>query len=167
MPFFKLLSQSIADMYCEIYFSGRVCNWRKERDLVIAVCHIFTVFLLSSPLSDSQRGSHDGSERSRGRVHIWRCQICVDRSPELCHASESEQLSLPWAQAHRVCRLTGVSETGVGDAAQFSKGLHFTREYDKFPISNILTFWGNALEKINTSCPLEMTNMQPKTFFGK
>lgn len=46
MPFFKLLSQSIADMYCEIYFSGRVCNWRKERDLVIARRKQFVTFLL-------------------------------------------------------------------------------------------------------------------------
>lgn len=93
-------------------------------------CHKHSFFIpCSFSLSDPERGGHDGSERPRGRVHIWRCEIGVDRTAELCHASESEQLPLPRAEAHRVRRLTRVSEAGVGDSSQLSKGLHFTCEY--------------------------------------
>lgn len=136
MPFFKLLSQPFAFMKCMKYqLSGQL---RQGKPLIFAQKKIpnFCNLLSFLSSSDPQRGGHDGSERPRGRVHIWRCEIGVDRSPKLRHASEGEQLSLPRAEAHRVCRFTRVPEARVGDSSQLSKGLHFTCKCNKSPSSS-------------------------------
>lgn len=143
MPVFKLLSQFNAVMNRMMYFSGQEGNRTRrkrkrslEKVLNVSYSHFFDLLfrLFAAPpslsLTDPERGSHDCTERPRGRLHIWGREIGVDRPPELCHAPEGEQLPLPRAEAHRVRGLPRVPEAGVGDASQFPQSLHFTCEYE-------------------------------------
>ena len=87
------------------------------------------VSLCLSLAADPERGVDDGPERSCSGLYIWRCHVRFGGAAKPGDASESQQLSLSRAQAHRVCGLTGLPAQGVGDLTQLPKGLHIAREF--------------------------------------
>ena len=89
-----------------------------------------SLFVSLSLAADPERGVDDGPEWSCSGLYIWRCHVRFGGAAKPGDASESQQLSLSRAQAHRVCGLTGLPAQGVGDLTQLPQGLHIAREFD-------------------------------------